>query len=463
MTEFATRFPTLDGVRVLVVGLGRSGVAAARLAAGRGAQLVVTDRRPEEELGDAAATMRQLGAVVRAGGHPKSLAHDAELLVLSPGIPDTIDVVQEARERGVPVWGEVELAGRFCRGQTIAITGSNGKSTVTSMVGTILRQAGIPGGTGGNLGVPFSDLLADDSDEAVHAVELSSFQIETLETFRPAVAAILNLSPDHLDRYASFEDYVGAKARLLELQDPEDASILNADDPASVRLLGPVRARRFEFSTRNPVQQGGFLRDGRLVLRTDAGEETLVAADALPVRGEHNVANALAAALCSRLVGCNPEAIDAGLLRFQPLAHRLERVGTVRGVTFYNDSKATNPDSTARALASFEPGRVHLILGGRDKGTDWTTLEPLIRRFVARLLLVGETTSKLLELFDGVVPIEDCGTVPRAVASGLSGAREGDVVLLAPACASFDQYRNFEERGTDFRQAVQMLGDGGNG
>jgi UDP-N-acetylmuramoylalanine--D-glutamate ligase len=456
MTRWSTRFPALDGARVLVLGLGRSGLAAARLAASRGASLVLADRRTAEALGAAADDARQLNAELHLGGHPASLVRSVDLVVLSPGIPDTVEPVVEARRRGLPVWGEVELAGRFCRGRVIGITGSNGKSTVTSMVGTILRGAGVPGGTGGNLGRPFSDLLAEDSDAAVHAVELSSFQIETLETLRPAVGTVLNLSPDHLDRYASFEAYAAAKARLFELQGPDDAALLNADDEAGRRLLTRIPARRFEFSTRREIERGAFVRDGRLVLRIDE-EELLCDASALPVRGEHNVSNALAAALAARLVGCDPSAIADGLLGFRALPHRLERVRAVDGVEFYNDSKATNPDSMLRALTSFPAGRVHLILGGRDKGTDWASLAPALRRQAARLLLVGETTPELRAVFDGVLPLEACETIERAVHAGLAGAHPGDVVLLAPACASFDQYANFEARGDDFRNVVAGL------
>ena len=453
----ASRDPDLQGLRVLVVGLGRSGLAATRLAVARGARITVADLREEEALEPALGEARALGAEVRAGGHPPVLARDRDLIVVSPGVPLDAGLFAEARRREIPVWGELELAARFCRGRIVAVTGSNGKSTVTSMVGTILRCAGIPGGAGGNLGTPLSDLLELDRPGAVHAVEVSSFQLESIECFRPEVAVIVNLSPDHLDRYPTFEDYARAKARLLEAQDEDGTAALNADDPESRRFEAFVSGRLHRFSTSREVKLGGFLREGRLVLRTEGGEEPLLDAAELPVPGEHNLANALAAAVSCRSIGCSAGAIAEGLRRYRPLPHRLEHVGSVDGVDYYNDSKATNPDAALRALEAF-PGRgVHLILGGRDKGADWAALAPAVQRHARRVLLVGEAAGAIARGLGGAVEIVDCGTVARAVRAGFQGARAGDAVLLSPACASFDQYRSFEERGDDFRRAFESL------
>jgi UDP-N-acetylmuramoylalanine--D-glutamate ligase len=291
----------------------------------------------------------------------------------------------------------------------------------------------------------------------VHALELSSFQLETVETLQPAVAAILNLTPDHLDRYGTLEAYAQAKARLLQLQGPDDHTLLNADDPQSQRFFAGARGRLHRFSTRGEVERGAFCREGRIVLRTAAGEEEVLETRALPQPGEHNVSNALAAALACRLVGRSPAEIAVGLSRYRPLAHRLERVAEIDGVLFYNDSKATNPDSTATALAAFEPGRIHLVLGGRDKGADWSDLIPQIARRVRCVLLVGEAAAALARRLGAQAPWIECETVARAVAQAFAGARSGDVVLLSPGCASFDQYANFEERGEDFRRVVQAL------
>ncbi len=453
--------PRLDGQRVLVVGLGRSGLAAVRLAVAQGASVVVTDGKPASELGAAAPAARQLGAELRLGGNAPELADAADLVVVSPGVPPGIELLRRARALGRPVWGETELAARYCGGRVIAITGSNGKSTVTTMVGAILRRAGRSVAVGGNLGTPLADLLRE-GPAATYVLELSSFQLETLHSLHPQVAVVLNVSADHLDRHPTFEAYLGAKARLLELQRADGDALLNADDPATARLVPALRGRVHRFSVRSAVASGGFLRGERLVLRTGQGpEEDLLDRVELPLPGEHNVANALAAAFAARLDGCPPEAIAEALRDYEPLPHRLQRVATIRGVALYDDSKATNPAAAARALAAFDPGRVHLILGGRDKGCDWSEIVPCVRRHARRVLLVGEASSMLRELLAGVAPLVECGTVPRAVSAALDGAEAGDVVLLAPGCASFDQYRDYVARGEDFHRAARALLDAG--
>jgi UDP-N-acetylmuramoylalanine--D-glutamate ligase len=457
--SFARRHPDLAGARVLVVGLGKSGLAAARLAAAHGAQVTAVDGKTEAVLGPAAVELRRLGARVHFGGHPPELAGEADLVVPSPGVAPEVPLLARARELGLPVWAEVELAARFCQGRIAGVTGSNGKSTVTSMIGTVLRAAGIAGGTGGNLGTPFSDLLVDDGPAAWHALELSSFQLEAVETLGASVAVVLNLSSNHLDRHPSMEAYARAKARLLELQPPEGHAVLNADDPASARFRDSVRGRLWLFSVERPVERGAFLRSGRLVLCDERGTTDLLAADELLVPGAHNVANALAAALASHLAGCDARAIADGLRSYRGLPHRLERVRELAGVTFYNDSKATSPASTACALRAFAAGSVQLILGGRDKGADWSPLVPLIERHARRVLLVGQAAPMLAGLLARHPAVESWGTIERAVEAGLRGAAPGDVVLLAPGCASFDQYRDFEERGDDFRRAVLALGE----
>lgn len=457
-TPLAAKDPDLGGLRVLVLGLGRSGLAATKLAARAGALVAVADARPASALGPAVAAARATGATVHVEGHPPELLDGIDLVVLSPGVPLDVEILLAARARGVPVWGEVELAARFCHGRIVGITGSNGKSTVTSMIGTILRRAGIPGGTGGNLATPFSDLLALDGPSAVHAVELSSFQLETVDALSPDVAVILNLSPDHLDRYPSFEAYADAKARLFEVQRQDAAAVLNADDAPSRRFERSRRGKPFHFSTRREVARGAFLRKDELVLRLDAGADKLVLrTDELTLPGEHNVANALAAALCSALVDCPVEAIASGLRAYVPLPHRLELVRSVRGVRFFNDSKATNPDAAARALGAFPAASVHLILGGKDKGADWGPVAQILAHHARRVLLVGQATELLRERLAGLVPLIECGTVARAVEVAAGTARSGEIVLLAPGCASFDQYRNFEERGEEFRRLVQAL------
>jgi len=449
--------PDLSDLRVLVVGCGRSGLAAARLAAERGAQVVLTDSRSEQELVAAAGQARDLGATLRLGGNPPELAGSADLIVLSPGVPQGIPLIQRARELDLPVWSEIELATRFHCGRVIGVTGSNGKSTVTTMIGEIAAGAGLRTKVGGNLDRPFAELVDPDADDALYVLELSSFQLETTHSLRADVAVLLNLSPDHLDRYTDMTAYADAKARLLQMQDEGASTVLSADDLASRRFDERVRGTLHLFSTRGPVERGAFVREDRMILRTDHGEEEVLDLGSLRLPGEHNRANALAAGLAARLVGCSVEAIVRGLTQYRALPHRLEHVCSVSGIEFYNDSKATNPESAACALTSFESGRVHLILGGKEKGADWTELISLIGRHARRVLLVGDASEFLAQRLRGIVPCVACETIPRAVRCGFDGAQDGDVVLLSPGCASFDQYRNFEERGEDFRQAARAL------
>ena len=457
-SRFAETFPDLNGAHVLVIGAGKSGRAAARLALERGANVTLADRRETADIPDSVRTLVERGVRLHPGGHPAELLKDASLLVLSPGVALEIDVVDAARARNIPVWGEVELAARFTAGRVIGITGSNGKSTVTAMTGAILRSAGIAGGTGGNLDTPLADLLDRDAPDAVHALELSSFQLESIETLRPFVALILNLSPDHLDRHGSLDAYAAAKARIFENQSDGDFAVLNADDAPSRRFDSAVRADLHTISTRVETGKGAFLRDGRLILRTDFGEEELLLAKALTLPGDHNLSNALAAALVARLAGAPVDAIDAVLGSFQPLAHRLEHVGEIHDVSFYNDSKATNPAATLPALGVFKAGTIHLIVGGKDKGGDWDTLVDVARARVRRVLVVGADPGPILRRFEGACDVLECGTLKRAAEAALGNATAGDVVLLSPACASFDQFDDFEQRGEAFRRVVRALG-----
>jgi len=449
--------PDLKDLRVLVVGCGRSGLAAARLAANQGARVLLTDNRTAEQLGAAAVEARDLGATLHFGSNPAELAEAADLIVLSPGVPQEIPLIRRARELDLPVWSEIELATRFHRGQVIAVTGSNGKSTVTTMIGAIVAACGQRCEVGGNLDRPFAELVDPEADDLLYVLELSSFQLETTLSLNADVALLLNLSPDHLDRYADMTAYADAKARLLELQDADGFTVLSADDPASRPFDARVRGKLHLFSTRGPVERGAFVREGRMILRTSAGEEDVLDLSSLRLPGEHNRANALAAGLAARLAGCSIEAIVRGLTQYRALPHRLEHVRSLGGIEFYNDSKATNPESAVCALSSFEPGRVHLILGGKEKGADWSELVSLIGRHARRVLLVGAASEFLALRLRGIIPCVACETIPAAVLAGFRGAQDGDVILLSPGCASFDQYRNFEERGEDFRQAAHAL------
>ena len=451
--RFAETFPDLTGRNVLVIGAGKSGKAAARMAFERGAHVTLADR------GNIQGTGPLAGIGLHSGGHPVALLDRADLVVLSPGVPTDIELVVEAGLRKIPVWGEVELAFRFTRGRIVGITGSNGKSTVTAMTGAMLRAAGIPGGTGGNLDEPLTDLLVQDDPDAVHSLELSSFQLETIDTFRPQIATVLNLAADHLDRHGTLDDYAAAKARIFENQAGDDIAILNADDAASRVFDAAANANVHMVSTRVEIERGALVRDGRIVLRTHLGEDPLMSVDELSLPGEHNLSNALFAALGARLAGASIEGISATLRTFQPLAHRLECVDEIDGVRFYNDSKATNPAATMPALDAFDAGTIHLIVGGKDKGGDWDTLVAATRDRARRVLVIGAETTAMMRRFEGACDVLDCGTLEAAVEAGAAGAVSGDVVLLSPACASFDQFDSFEHRGRVFRDAVRALGE----
>jgi UDP-N-acetylmuramoylalanine--D-glutamate ligase len=445
----------LAGKRVLVVGLARTGVAAALFAAGCGAIVTATDAKQEGEMTETAAKMRKSGVRLELGGHARTTFLEQDVVVISPGVPVNIPPLALARSRGVAVWSEIELAWRFLRGRLVAITGSNGKTTTTSLVAHILKSSGVPTLIGGNIGVPLVSLIEASTDSTVTVAEISSFQLEATEAFRPDIAVLLNLTPDHLDRHASFEDYADAKMRMFENQLERDAAVLNADDPEVTRRM-PSKSQVFWFSRQKRVAAGAFLRDDQIVFRDD-GKETIIARrDEIPLRGEHNVENVLAGCAAAYLAGASPAAIANGIRTFRGVEHRLEFVAEIRGVKFYNDSKATNVDAALKAIEAF-PGGLIVILGGKDKGSPYTPLrQPLHER--ARLaILIGEAADKIAADLSDAVSIARAGTLERAVEMAMEEAQPGDVVLLAPACSSFDQFENYEQRGSSFKELVAKL------
>ncbi len=445
----------LTGKRVLVVGLARTGIATALFCAARGAHVTASEERVEAVVAQAAEKLRAAGCALELGGHrePTFLAQD--LIVPSPGVAPTMPALAAARAQGIPVWSEIELAWRFLQGRLVAITGSNGKTTTTSLIGHILETAGIPVLVAGNIGTPLISRVETSSDSSVTVAEMSSFQLETIESLRPDVGLLLNLTPDHLDRHASFEDYARAKARIFENQKANDAAVVNADDPAASQHA-PARPQVFWFSRLKRVANGAFVRGDEIVFRRDGAETVLLGRADIGLRGEHNVENVLAASAAALLVGAQPAAIADGVRTFAGVEHRLEFVAEIGGVSFYDDSKATNVDATLKALDAF-PGHLLVILGGKDKGGDFTLLrEPLGRR-ASRALLIGAAAEKIAGQLGSAVPVEMAGTLDRAVRLAFERARSGDTVLLAPACASFDQFQNFEHRGRVFKQLVRQL------
>jgi len=445
----------LEGKRVLVVGLARTGIATALFCAARGARVTATEERPEAQVAEAARKLRAAGCVLEVGGHLDATFLAQDLIVPSPGVSQTMRQLAAARAQGIPIWSEIELAWRFLQGRLVAITGSNGKTTTTSLIGHILETAGIPLLVAGNIGTPLISRVETTSDATVTVAEVSSFQLETIESFRPNIGLLLNLTPDHLDRHPSFEAYSLAKARLFENQTEKDAAIVNADDPAAVRHA-PSRPQVFWFSPSKRVANGAFLRGNQIVFRRDGAETVLLRREEIGLRGAHNLENVLAAAAAASLAGAAPGAIAAGVRSFAGVEHRLEFVAAIGDVSFYNDSKATNVDATLKALDAF-PGNLLVILGGKDKGSDFTLLRQPLRERARLALLIGTAAEKIAEQIAGAAPVEMAGTLDRAVRLACERARPGDVVLLAPACASFDQFENYEHRGRFFKQLVRDL------
>jgi UDP-N-acetylmuramoylalanine--D-glutamate ligase len=445
----------LKGKKVLVVGLGKSGLAAALFLRRRGAHVTVSDVRSAEALAKDIPALLEEGIMVETGGHGLLTFRRQDLIVVSPGVPLNTPELAQVKSFGLRVIGELELAARFLKGKTLAITGSNGKTTTTSLVGEILEKAGIPTLVGGNIGVPVVALIDQSTDDTWSVLEVSSFQLESTERFHPAIAVILNITPDHLDRHGSFENYALAKERIFAAQNENDFVILNADNARAAQAAARSVARVYFFSVEHSVLQGAWVEDGFLVYRPgkDQPTEKIMPLSGVPLKGAHNVENVLAAACASRLAGATAEQVRSGVESFQAVEHRLEFVAKIKGVDFYNDSKATNVDATAKAVASFSSG-IHLILGGKDKNSDYTQLAQLLRARVRAVYTIGSAAAKIENELRGVVSILSCETLDNAVSAAASAARPGEVVLLAPACSSFDQFENYEQRGKVFKELV---------
>jgi len=450
------------GKTVLVAGAARSGLAAARFLLGRGARVVLSESKPREALEPEVSRLLDFAAhapgelVLELGGNKGESFASAELVVASPGMPLSLPAFDASRAAGIPVVAEVELAWRHLAGKVVGVTGSNGKTTTTMLTAALLAGAGFDAFAAGNIGTPLAGLVERSAPEDVYVVELSSFQLESVRDFRPEAATVLNLTPDHLDRYRGFEDYVAAKARIFENQRPEDTAVLNADDPLAAALAKGVRARTWLFSRRREVDAGAFVRGGKVVFRDGQSERELFPADAMRLKGGHNLENVLAASLLALAAGAPPESLEEGVRGFRGVEHRIELVAEIDGVAYYNDSKATNVDATAKSLEAF-PGGIRLIAGGRDKAGDFSVLRPLVRQRVKRLVLIGEAAGKLRAALDGAAEAREASSMTEAVALAREGAAAGDVVLLAPACASFDMFDDYEHRGRAFKEAVRSL------
>ena len=442
---------TLRGRRVTVVGLAKSGVAAARLLASAGADVRGTDAKPIASLGRDVSGLASEG--VRLVDGPAAFA-GAELVVVSPGVPLDGAQLAPARERGLPIIGELELGWRAMEADTIAITGTNGKTTTTALTGALLAAQPRPVLVGGNIGTPLAAHAREFPADGLVVAEVSSFQLETVETFRPRVAAVLNVTPDHLDRHGSFERYVDAKARIFVHQTSRDCAVLNFDDETTRGLADRTAAEVVWFSRVRPLERGVFVADGWVVARLDGAAARICPLSEIQLRGAHNIENVLAATACALRVGLDAETIRRGIAGFRAVAHRIEFVRDVRGVHVYNDSKGTNVASTIKALESF-PERVVLIAGGKGKGQDFAPLAAAARGRVGHAVLIGEDGDKIAAALEAVgIPTTPADSMPAAIDAALAAARPGDVVLLSPACASFDMFDNYEHRGDVFKRLV---------
>ncbi len=449
------------GQTVLIAGAARSGLASAEFLLTRGARVVLTDLKTQNELASSLAALQDLARssgelILELGGHKPESFRRCDLVILSPGVPRSLPLFEISRQAGIPIIAEVELAFRHLQGEILGITGSNGKTTTTTLVAELLRGAGLRGYAAGNIGKPLISFAATSTPDDIYAVELSSFQLETIDRLRPRVGAILNLTPDHMDRYRDYEDYVGAKRRIFMNQTAADFAVLNAEDPRTAEIAGQVASAVVLFSRLGEVPHGAFFKDGRVFYRDHRGLIDLFPADTIQLKGSHNLENVLAASAISLLAGAEPDRLEGVVHGFAGIEHRLEWVAEIDGVQYFNDSKATNVDATIKSLEAF-PGHILLIAGGRDKGGDFFPLRALATLRVKHLIVIGEASGKIRDALSDVVETSGAASLQEAVLSASRKAAPGDIVLLAPACASFDMFQNYEHRGRVFKDAVRGL------
>ncbi len=441
---------SVEHTRVTVAGAARSGLAAAELLARRGARVTLSDSRTELPEAD---HLRALGVTLELGGHTRETFTSADLVVLSPGVPPEQDVVQAARDRGIPVIAEIELASRWLQGRVIAITGTKGKSTTTALTGRMLEAAGFKVTVGGNIGSPLSAQVSQSTPDTFHVVETSSFQLEQIDTFHPWIAVMLNFSPDHLDRHPDVAAYGAAKSRIFENQNANDFAVINADDPAVLELARRSRAAARPFSIAGAIDRGTVLEGGWIVDRQPERTKRLVPLNVIHLLGPHLVNDVMAAATVGAIAGAAPAAMTAAADAFQGLEHAMELVATVGGVRFVNDSKATNVESALRSIESFDRDLVP-IMGGRFKGGDLRLLREPLKARARAVVAIGEARPLLREALGDVVTVEEADSFAAAIARAHELAKPSGVVLLAPACASFDMFRDYAERGRIFKEEV---------
>lgn len=447
------------GKKVLIIGAARSGIACAKFLAARGAIVALNDQKPFEKWSSEARALKEDGIGCFSGELPGWLLDNIELLVVSPGVPSKSIPIRYAERAGAEVIGEVELASRYLKGRVVGVTGSNGKTTTTALVGQLLKDAGLTVQVGGNIGTALISLVESSVAEGWTVAELSSFQLETIKEFHPTVAVVLNVTPNHMDRYETLTDYAAAKHRIFMNQTPSDVAVLNADDEIVSSWAQGLRAHVVEFSVNRELMEGLFLRGDELISRTAAGEKVLLRRDEMKLRGQHNVENVLAALAAGLACGAAPDSMRQTISRFQPVEHRLEFVREINEVKFYNDSKATSVDATVKALEALasERGKVVLILGGKGKHAPYAPLASLVKANARVMILIGEDAETIARELGEYAPHERATDMQDAVSRAFAAAQPGDVVLLAPACASFDMFESFEHRGKVFKEHVSSL------
>jgi UDP-N-acetylmuramoylalanine--D-glutamate ligase len=448
--------PSLAGKKIVVLGMARSGLATARFLVNRGALVTVSEKKVQAELPSEIEQLTSWNVAWEAGGHRRETLLRADFIVISPGVPLALPVLAEAGKMGVEFISEIELASRFLKGKIVGITGSNGKTTTTALTGEILKRAGFDVQVGGNIGTPLISLVEKARADTITVVELSSFQLEAIRTFRPHVAVLLNITPDHLDRYPSFEDYGAAKLNIFRNQNSADYAVLNLLDPWWATHAPRLPSEAYWFSSSREVPRGCWFDGSHLIWSQPGGNLALLSREDIQIKGLHNVENVAAAVSVALLVGAEPEKIRAGVKEFAGVEHRLEKVMEFDGVTYFNDSKATNTDATLKALEAFPPGII-LILGGRDKGSDYTVLRPLIAAKVKKVILIGEAAEKIRSHLGEGISMQDASSLAEAVRLAHEFALRGEMVLLAPACASFDMFKSYEHRGEVFKNEVFRL------
>ncbi len=444
------------GKRISVLGMARTGLACAKLLKKTGADVFVSELKSKELLTSEISQLKKWNIDFETGGHTSRAIRDKDFLVVSPGIPPKIPILSQAEDLGVPILSEIEVAFWLTDAKIIGITGSNGKSTTVSLVGEILKEDEREFQVGGNIGIPFSSLVEKISSDGFLVLELSSFQLERIEEFQPYVSSILNITPDHLDRHPDLKSYMEAKLRILENQTEKDFAVLNADDPNSLKLSSYGKSRKVFFTTQREVEEGTFVKDGKLVLRWNGKEQEIIKTCQISIKGPHNLSNASAACTICGILGVAPQSMQSALRGFKGLEHRLEQVATISGVSFINDSKATNVESVWYALQSVTPPII-LIGGGKDKGGDFSKLRELVQKNVKALILIGEAKETIKRALGDLVPCFFSDSLEEAVRQSFRKASLNDTVLLSPGCASFDMFKDYQHRGNVFKSGVKEL------